>query len=58
MYLLPIWLMPTPHSMTVWPSGLTRWLKAPFREEARTPQLSMLLYQSTHTQYNGSGSAF
>ena len=32
MYLLPIWHMPTPHSMTVWPSGLRRRLKAPFRK--------------------------
>ena len=32
MYLLPIWLMPTPHSMTVWPSGRRWWLKAPFRK--------------------------
>ena len=32
MYLLPIWLMPTPYRMTVWPSGLRRWLKTPFRK--------------------------
>ena len=31
-YILPIWLMPTHQGMTVWPSGLRRWLKAPFRK--------------------------
>ena len=49
MYLLPIWLMPTPHSMTVWPSGLRRWLKAPFRKRAGSNPTAVNAAVSEHT---------
>ena len=49
MYLLPIWLMPTPHSMTVWPGGLRRWLKAPFRKGMGSNPKAVNAAVSEHT---------